>query len=218
MIGPGELRQRARGDRGAAIFETALITPVFFLLVFGIFEFGLIFRDYLTTSDAVGDAVRRGAVQGPEPAAGTNASADYSIVSTLRQATAAIPVDWIESIVIFRADERANTPAVTQARTLCDLDGPTSAGSGCNYYQPRQAFLAVQNGNFGYFDCPGGSSACGWDPLADPNQRLDGPDPLDIDYIGVYVKIERPYVTGIFGDTFTIEHAAVAPLEPGESE
>ncbi len=207
---------RCRGEGGAAIFETVLVTPVFFLLLFGIFEFGLIFRDYLTASDAVGDAVRRGAVQGPDRVLdGTNATSDYSVVSTLREATAAVPMEWIDSIVIFNAPEFHWTPAMTQAETYCDLDGPTVPGSGCNHYPPREAFLAVQNGNYDYFDCSaGGANACGWDP----DLRNDGPGVGNIDFIGVYVKIERPYVTGIFGDTFTLEHAAVSPLEPGEVE
>jgi hypothetical protein len=45
-----------RRERGAALVEAAIIIPIFFLLIFGMIEFGVGFNDYV--------AVRNGARQG----------------------------------------------------------------------------------------------------------------------------------------------------------
>ena len=36
---------RCSGDRGAALVEAALVSPLFFLVLFGVLEFGGAFRD-----------------------------------------------------------------------------------------------------------------------------------------------------------------------------
>src|SRR5690606_5180492 len=58
---------RRDGDRGAALMEAMLVAPVLFAVLLGILEFGLIYRDALTTSSAVNDVARMGAVIGPRP-------------------------------------------------------------------------------------------------------------------------------------------------------
>ena len=50
-------RRRQDNERGAALVEMALVTPLLVLLVFGILEFGLAFRDRLTVSNATSSPV-----------------------------------------------------------------------------------------------------------------------------------------------------------------
>ena len=57
---------------------------------------------------------------------------------------------------------------------------------------------------------PGGP-ACSWNPVL----RRNGPQPSDVDYLGVWVLVDHPFVTGLFGQTLTIQRAAVVRLEPG---
>jgi Flp pilus assembly protein TadG len=52
-------------ERGATILETALVLPVFFLLLFGIFEFGLIFSAYHTMAGAVREGARYAVTPNP---------------------------------------------------------------------------------------------------------------------------------------------------------
>ncbi|GIL35530.1 pilus assembly protein [Phycicoccus jejuensis] len=52
------MRRRPRGERGAVAVEAALVTPMFILLVVGIIEFGMFFKDYLSVADAVRAGVR----------------------------------------------------------------------------------------------------------------------------------------------------------------
>jgi hypothetical protein len=56
-------RFRSRRDEtGAAAVEFALVTPILFLLVFGIIQYGLWFNDSLNTRQGVREAARMGVV------------------------------------------------------------------------------------------------------------------------------------------------------------
>jgi Flp pilus assembly protein TadG len=48
--------------RGAAMVEFAIVAMLFFLLVFGIMEFSLLMKDYLTLNQAVREGARAAAV------------------------------------------------------------------------------------------------------------------------------------------------------------
>ena len=54
---PRRHQSRRRSQQGAVAVEAAIITPLFILLVFGIIEFGMVFKDFL----AVTSSVRAGA-------------------------------------------------------------------------------------------------------------------------------------------------------------
>lgn len=215
-------RRRGRGDEGVTLLEAAVITPLLLLLVLGIFEYGLVYRDYLTAGDALADGVRIGSLQGPDPKVieaedpdddDVLVSADYSIVAAIREGTAGIPPEWIEKIVIYRVDPvNRNRPPLELLPSVCRDGNQSSASAQCNVYPARAGFYAVQQGEVEYFECiDGAGRACGWDPY----DRNEGPQRSEIDYLGVYVKIQRGMITGLFGDTFTLERASVLRLEPG---
>lgn len=54
---------RGRPDDGAAAVEFALVSTFFFLIVFGIIQYGLYFNDALNTRQGVREAVRQGVVR-----------------------------------------------------------------------------------------------------------------------------------------------------------
>jgi len=54
------LRPRSSGQRGAAIAEAAFTLPILFLLIFGIFGFGLLMSSYQSTVDAAREGARYG--------------------------------------------------------------------------------------------------------------------------------------------------------------
>ncbi|QGG95698.1 TadE/TadG family type IV pilus assembly protein [Actinomarinicola tropica] len=205
------LRRRLRrrsSDRGAALLETLLVAPVFFALVLGIFEFGLIYRDILTTSDAVANGARTGAVIGPRTT-NSGVSADFEIIRQVRNSLGSVPVEWIDRIVIFKANGPGAGSPSDQVPNACKTGG--SVADVCNVYDPANAFLAVDTGNDTFFSsCPSGR-ACAWRP----SSRRNGPTTAAIDYLGVYIRVERPYVSGLFGDVFTIDQAYIVRLEPG---
>jgi hypothetical protein len=222
-------RQRCRGSRGASLIEAAVMTPVFLLLVFGIIEFGVVYRDYLTIGDATTVGARIGSITGPgladvrvsDGAGGTvtvEANGDFAAMMAVREDLAAIPIDWIDRIVIFEGDKPSQqTTPVNQVPAFCKNTASIPAnGPGCNIYEPREAFEhlegTIDSADLDYFKCVSSSDpACGWNP----DTRANGPTTDDIDYFGIYIKIDRPYLTGIFGDDFTIEQAHILRLEPG---
>jgi len=61
----GSAGGRFRGLDGAAAVEFALVSTVFFLLLFGIIQYGLFFNDSLNTRQGVREAARQGVVQMP---------------------------------------------------------------------------------------------------------------------------------------------------------
>ncbi|WP_110240803.1 TadE/TadG family type IV pilus assembly protein [Nocardioides gilvus] len=58
-------RRRARGERGAAAVEFALILPIFLMLLFGIIDFGYMINRGSMINNASRDAVRTAALQAP---------------------------------------------------------------------------------------------------------------------------------------------------------
>lgn len=199
-------------DRGAALIETALLAPVFFVLVLGIIEAGYLFRDYQITSDSVSDGSRIGALMGPSMA-DDGSSPDYQIIRALRDATGSMGPDWVERIVVFKGTAPSGSgggSAESQVPALC-RNGTPVAGS-CNVYNdPIAAFSAVEEGDTGYFACPGSTVSCSWPPL----NRSDGPTVDAIEYVGVWMRVERPYLTGMFGSVLTLEQASVTRIEVG---
>ena len=55
--------------------ELALVLPVFALLLFGILQFGIVFRDYLTVTDAVRAGARKAVVSRHDASPGGSAEA-----------------------------------------------------------------------------------------------------------------------------------------------
>ena len=66
-------------DRGAVMVEMAIVVPIFILLVFGMLEFGLAFKNKLTMSHAANAATRRATVLG------NDARADIEILEAFEE-------------------------------------------------------------------------------------------------------------------------------------
>ncbi len=72
----GRIR-KDQSERGASAVEFAIVLPVLILLIFGIIEFGLYFRESLTIASAAASAARTGATMG------TRDEADNAILQAL---------------------------------------------------------------------------------------------------------------------------------------
>jgi Flp pilus assembly protein TadG len=55
-------QQRLRGESGQALAEFALVLPALMAILLGIIQFGVVFKDYLTLTDAVREGARKAAV------------------------------------------------------------------------------------------------------------------------------------------------------------
>jgi Flp pilus assembly protein TadG len=55
-------RVQVKNERGQTMTEFALVAPIFVVLLFGIIQFGIIFNNYVTLTDAARAASRKGVV------------------------------------------------------------------------------------------------------------------------------------------------------------
>jgi Flp pilus assembly protein TadG len=56
------MRNLKRNQEGQAMVEMVIVAPILLLLVFGIIQFGILFNNYLTLTDAVRTGARQAAV------------------------------------------------------------------------------------------------------------------------------------------------------------
>ncbi len=192
--------QRCRDDRGSTLIEAALITPVLFLFIFAIFEFGFAFRDYLAVSNGTRDGAREASV------AGDVADADYRVLRAVQRATASLPDGAIERVVVYRAIDPEDTVADADPSGNC-ASGIPVAGV-CNVYLPSDFLLPVAE-----FNCDASN------PIPDPDRFWCPRDRQvtigsGLDYIGIEITITHDYVTGMFGDSVTFNDYIVLKVEP----
>ncbi len=182
-------RGRGTGDRGAALTETALLAPWFFLLVFGIIEFGMAFRDRLSVDSATQNGARMGAIQGD------GLATDYAI---LGEATHYLDIAGDAEnvrIVVYKATGPGDAPPAG-----CTAGNPQLGV--CNVY----SLTGIDDPtNFG---CLAGDLDVSWCPSSRDVTATSG------DYLGVWIRAERPYITGLFGDRVTLTASTVVRIEP----
>ena len=106
-------------ERGAVLVEMAIVVPILILLVFGMLEFGLAFKDKLTMAHAVNQATRNATVLG------TDQRADFEILSAFEAGmVGAVSIDTVTHVDIFKAD--ANGNPIAWDRYI--PDGPPAGG------------------------------------------------------------------------------------------
>jgi hypothetical protein len=183
------------------MIEGAIVALPFFVLIFGILDFGLYFKSYLGVSAATASAARVASTQ-------ANAlSADYHILTAVDRAAAALDRDDIERIVIFRA-----TSADDDAPAAGCLSGGGGVAGECNVYFPA-AFDLVES-EFDCSDPTGTATDTFWCPTSrhayfDNNDGTSNPD-----FIGVYIEYSHQFLTGMFGDTRDFDATTVLRIEP----
>lgn len=207
------LAKSRRRERGASIVEAAFVTPLFFLLIFGIFEFGFLFRNYLTIGNAGREGARAASVAGSAP------DADFVVLRTIDHAFDAWGVENLDFVVVYHAQGPDST--LPAACKLGPVGGSGSLPGLCNYFTPAEFLLALDDANGDptpYFRCQATSVDRHWCPT-DRDSALGAvsPDPLFEDgpaYIGVYLQAEHRYITGLFGSSKTLSIDNVIRIEP----
>ncbi|MDG1409976.1 MAG: pilus assembly protein [Acidimicrobiales bacterium] len=197
----GERHRRMRGDSGAVIVESAIITPLLMLFVFGIFEFGFAFRDYLAVANSARDGAREASV------AADAADADYRMLRSIQRASVALPDGVIERIVIWEAAGPTDT-----VPTSCKNGTPVTGI--CNVYDA--ADLSVPEYQFGCQEIASGDLFNSPDRFWCPIDRkvIAG---SGLDFVGVYVQITHDYITGFFGDSVEFDDHIVLKVEPQDA-
>jgi hypothetical protein len=189
-------------DEGAAAVEFALVAMLLITLVFGIIEFSLLLRDYVS----VGSAVRQGArIASAEAGAGTATCPTYvgappcSPVNVPRLAQdaadaiqvegSAMPKGNIDEIWVYKANTNGFPGSAT------DMAGST-CGTNCVKY-----VWIASTGKFQY-------SSGSWD------SRTINACVGNSDSVGVIMKATHHYIIGMFGTSTSMSDRAVMLFEP----
>ncbi|MEP6658981.1 MAG: TadE/TadG family type IV pilus assembly protein [Acidimicrobiales bacterium] len=196
--------RRFRGDHGATIVEAAFVTPVFFLLVFGIMEFGWLYKDWMSVANASHDGAREGS------ASGVDAYADYNILFVIQRSLAALSKN-VDYIIVFKASG-PNDPVPGACKAVADA-GLRGVPSKCNVYYPAD------------WNAPSyGQSSFGYDAVANPNpalldlnwpglSRSDHKTDPGPDWLGVFVQATHDSLTGISAGNQVLTKTSVIQIE-----
>ncbi len=218
MLGRRRSR-RARGDRGAAAVEFAIVVPVLLLILLGILEFAFVMRDYLSVSSPrvwVPESRPRGPGEGgdlPDPLPVGMTAAPVRNVPHLAQSTAdaiqragtAMPQDMIDEIWVYRAntygfpDKPGNDGSAQTLRRRSPLDARRTAGA----YRWIDAVPPAW----------GASDTCRaargiWNSI---NACINDPNAQSV---GVLMSATHPFLTGFFRTSLTITERTVTKFEP----
>lgn len=210
MIWFSRLRRRADDDRGAALLELLTILPFLALLVVGIVEFGLTYRDNLTVTNAARSGVRVGSN------AGSERRADYEIIRAVQSALQDIPTSAIERVVVY--DANIGGSLLEDPPSICKTtvaNGVNAVGAHCNVYHGSD-FQTVGFPAPGDFGAPTDTACAGGDRdiIWCPTDRIDDQS-IGVDALGVWISIEHDMTTGLLPwDSLTISENAIMNIEP----
>jgi len=192
--------RRCSNDRGAILAESALITPLFIFIIFGIIEFGGAFRDYLTLSNAASQGTRTSAIQN------SSDTADWNTLQAIKRASKAVPLTQFNKVVIFKA-----TGPTSSVPVACKTSGQAGV---CNLFQQSDLQLSTTPAGW---DCTKPASAS--NPIAywcstTRKVNLSDNSGAGPDYVGIYIEMTHPWITGLFGQSIVMSDTSITKLEP----
>lgn len=155
-------------ERGAAALEFALIAPLFFLVVFGGIEIGLMFRSHLAIQDMSRGAARVASIQRD------NVDADRAILQRVVNGSSTLNGE-VTKVIIFHAP---TLDATLPPSCIDGSDNPASQAGLCNAYGPE------------FVDVAAGTSAV--------ETGLTSAERSQWQNLGIYIEYDYQYVTGFF--------------------
>lgn len=191
-------RRRTHGERGTVLLEAAIITPVFFALVFGLIEGGNALHERLSVANMALSGARSASGQG------SDVLADYYVLRALGNGAGGIVPSQITTMVVYKA-----TAPSDQVPAGCKT---ASVAGSCNRYVGGD--LAKDITQFGCAGPPGPVTKIdnAWCPTARKIALtgVNGPP----DYVGVYVEASHQNLLGVFGTALTLRSDTVMRIEP----
>lgn len=180
--------RRRRDDSGAVAVEAAFIFPILVLILFGIIEFSLFLRDHVALSAAVRSGARTASAEPRMSTFGPDAAG-----AVLRAGTG-MPFSQVQEMWVYEANAGGYptngglTTATTGNFSACTTRCMVYTYSGSGFTQTAGAWdSALVNA------CPGDAGMTN---------------------VGVFIKAEHRFVTGLFGNTVDITDHAVLRFEP----
>jgi hypothetical protein len=226
-------RRRQHRQRGAAMVEAGLIFPLLMFFIFGIIEVGALLSTHSAAANSVRAGGRMASVQG------NAAQADQMTLARMAQESVGIKNGSVQFIIIWEAagpdsTVPANCLSAAEALSAANTTSQGVAGS-CNIYaRPQAAGGAFQMATTGvggnppdyFFGCTGSGDPgaghkvdCRWPPqdrevIISPRVLPSGATRLEPDFVGIYMRVEYRYLTGLLGSTRTINDNSITLIEP----
>ncbi len=190
--------RNGRSERGAALLEAAIVTPVFLLVIFSIFEMGLLFRDSLTTDNASREGARAASTRGDRD------DADYYVLRTIEHGLEAMGLERLQYVVVFKATAPDSVvPGACRTASQANL---------CNRYTAADFFAELDTAggaDTGNFRC--GTRDSAWCPTTRETSLSAGTD-----FIGIHVETRHDFITGFFSGGNDLGETTILRLEPDE--
>lgn len=182
-------RLRNDGERGSVLVELTMIVPFLVLLVVGMLEMGLAWRDSSVVVGSAREGARVAAHLADAP------GSDREAIRAIEASLGDLAGD-ATTITIYRA-------------ASADGSVPVNCNNVCNVYDAQTAFSLLDND--AYWECtPSGTALDSeWCPTDREN------DIRSFDYIGIRVEVDHDWYAGAFpGDGLTLNSHTVMRLEP----
>jgi hypothetical protein len=198
---------RGHGDDGSLIAELALISPLLVVMLLGVFEFGMGWREATNNSGATRAAARS------VTNVGSQRSADWSALTTFTTNVARSKNIKVNRVVIYKTAAADGDPTDPTCLTTVPPSGGTGKSGACNIYSEAQLNSLDSNylTHFGTSDTACATSAWDhyWCPLSRKSNQGDPPD-----YVGVYANFTYTSWTGLLPTTITMTERVVMRIEP----
>lgn len=202
--------------------EAALVLPMVMLLVFGMIEFSLLLRDYvsITAATRAGSRVASASADAgpgtcdPAPAPPCTPVSSPKVAQVAADAMArsltGVPTNSINYLLVYRANSKGYPCATPVVATGCNADtaAPATMPTSCTGYNSCVKFTWSPTANAGVGAFRYNSGA--WDSTSINACVNDAA----LDSVGIYVKVTHKWVTGLFGSTFTLGDKSVMKFEP----
>lgn len=191
--------RRRDKDSGATLIEASLVFPILILIVIGILELGMLFKDYLSVSYLSREGARIGALAGDDP------GADCAVLLGIQNlATTDILSRMSAPVHIFKA---SNSGTVAEGPNVATYDAS----------RPPQCTVP---GN----PADSWTVTTVWVPQACPTPTVAGfscrqtavGSSVRPDIIGVRIRVTHNWITGFppFRGSVQIDETTVTRLEP----
>jgi len=182
-------KERTLRERGAAAVEFALVAPLFFFVVFGGIEFGLMFRSYLSLQDVSRTAARVASVER------SGEGADVEILEVIQNRVDVLNGELIR-VIVFNPETLASDLGDSPAG-CSDENAVTGIDGECTIYLAADVQSIVDGTK---------------DIVASPEPGFPPSDRAALTNVGIYVEYRYQYVTGFF-DSRTLSATSVEVIE-----
>ena len=122
-------RRREADDRGVTAVEAALITPIFFLVLIAIIEYGLVFKDQLAVTSAVRAGARMASAEPRQATFATDAAAQVA------REGSALDLSNAKTLWVYQADASGHPVGSGGSFSSCATNCDVFAWNGSTFVQ-----------------------------------------------------------------------------------